>query len=460
MEKLPNNAPGIQRHRLITGGCVALSLAILSLAMVDLNSLIEKKGTIDKNLKFVPTPQRRLPLDLQYANDEPCTKDGLRRVWNYTENEAGYVDANDKLVLPPVYAHASDFHEGLAAVKYHGEKDKDGVYNDESQKFTYIDKDGKNVLPQIYTAAGDFSDGVAPVVFKASGALIDKTGKVIKTSASHDLPERINNLYKIVDETSQASLVDRTGKTIVPAIYDNIGETGATVDSEGHCRPKVKPPPIPEHFTVWKGNRCGLVDETGQLVLPIKYNAIKSYNRGYGVVEVWSNYGIVDGAGKFLIPAKYQFITMYDDLIAARDHWGHWSVFDSTGKELKIKLDGAIADQTSPWINDGMAPVVVGEKCGYLNSKGEFAIAPLYESAKRFSEGYGLVEQDGMWHYISKSGKVMPAPYALATPLNNGKAEVTIAGSLYNFVNGSNLENHKADSKDARDKFKKGEGEI
>ena len=80
----------------------------------------------------------------------------------------GYRDRTGKIVIPPRFFNASDFHEGVAAV------------NEKlNAKWGYIDKTGNYVIPPIFDYASDFSEGMAAVAVDQRCGYIDHAGKFV-----------------------------------------------------------------------------------------------------------------------------------------------------------------------------------------------------------------------------------------------------------------------------------------
>lgn len=66
---------------------------------------------------------------------------------------------------------------------------------------------------------------------------------------------------------------------------------------------------------------------------------------------------------------------------------------------------------------------------GYIDSEGEWAINPSFQSAQPFSEGLAAVKRrnSGKWGYIDKRGKwILKPAYERATPFNEGLAAVVV----------------------------------
>jgi tetratricopeptide (TPR) repeat protein len=71
-----------------------------------------------------------------------------------------------------------------------------------------------------------------------------------------------------------------------------------------------------------------------------------------------------------------------------------------------------------------LIPVSSGNKYGYINTKGEYIIAPQFDGADMFSDGLALVRSaDGKYGYISENGKyVIQAKFKRASPFVDGLA--------------------------------------
>lgn len=93
-------------------------------------------------------------------------------------------------------------------------------------------------------------------------------------------------------------------------------------------------------------------------------------------------------------------------------------------------------DQGSNYFKDGVSPVTVSGRWGYIDSKGKWAIAPKFLWAGEFKEERAYVfvssaERRGLlkYGYIDPAGRlVIPALYARARDFSEGAAAVMTAG--------------------------------
>jgi len=138
-------------------------------------------------------------------------------VWKFM-----YISVAGNVVVPPIYAQASDFSEGLAAVSQNAEvlfqDDMDPMEyafsTGEKDLWGYIDTAGKVTIPFQFNRAGRFSCGVARVRQNGKWGYIDKSGQFI-------IPPRYSwarNFRRGIAEVwlnGTIVFIDRTGKVIV-----------------------------------------------------------------------------------------------------------------------------------------------------------------------------------------------------------------------------------------------------
>jgi len=59
---------------------------------------------------------------------------------------------------------------------------------------------------------------------------------------------------------------------------------------------------------------------------------------------------------------------------------------------------------------EGLFPVIVSGKIGYIDKQGKIVINPQFDDAWHFSEGLAGVKIGGKWGYIDKQGKIIINP--------------------------------------------------
>ncbi len=137
--------------------------------------------------------------------------------------------------------------------------------------------------------------------------------------------------------------IDKSGKTVVPLMYDFAAEFKDGLAS------------------VSKDKKYGFVDKTGTEVIPPIYQETGFYFYEECVrMRLNGKWGVLDNKGNTIVPFNYEEIDYCQEgLIAVRLKY-LWGFVDKTGKvAVDFKYDKVSA------FNKGIAPVTCGYKCGY-----------------------------------------------------------------------------------------------
>ena len=262
----------------------------------------------------------------------------------------GYVDGTGRLVIECRYADARSFDDGLAAVQ-----EPEGLWG-------YIDTAGRAVVAPQFTVAGAFDDGMAWV--------------------------QVGELW---------GRIDKTGKTIIPCLYSEIGEP----DERGWMR-------------ALRDGKWGVLRQDGEVVVPCAYNLIGEPN-AYGLIPMTSDgkHGFLGADGREVLPCFFSYIsdfkdgyarTNYGGSMVLRDepYGGQWGLIDTLGHET-IPCRYYYLDTPG----EGLAAFRLEQfgNYGYVDVKGNVAISPRFSVARPFSGGvavvsynnvnFGLVDRNG-----------------------------------------------------------------
>jgi hypothetical protein len=139
-----------------------------------------------------------------------------------SEFKFGYLDITGSTVIPPIYAGAGIFSEGLAPVSmnakvifYHESDPMEFSFDSgDADSWGYIDVAGKMVVPFGFQRAGDFSEGLARVRKDGKWGYIDKTGKLIIPYRFGWARDFRNGVAEVWTE-GKILFIDRTGKVVV-----------------------------------------------------------------------------------------------------------------------------------------------------------------------------------------------------------------------------------------------------
>lgn len=240
----------------------------------------------------------------------------------------------------------------------------------------------------------NFSFAQSVEIFQEGGLSgLKKDGKVI-LKPTYTLIDDFKDGFAQVANSEQTShgyvtkfgVIDKTGKLIIPVKYDAISSFHGNVASVS-----IK-------------GKSGLVDKTGKELTPQKYDDIMSYpyDEGFYRVRIGDKKGLVNYEGKEFIPVKYDEIKDFDEGLIRVSIDGKWGYLDKNGNEfLPLKY------QDLKNFAHGLAGAKLNGKWGFIDRQGKEAIPFQYEEAGYFLEEYGEVKKGGKWGYINKNNEVV-----------------------------------------------------
>ena len=240
-----------------------------------------KYGFLDENNKLV------IPAEYEDANS---FSEGLATVKK--NGKYGFINRSETLVVPYQYEHARSFDEGLAIVKQNG-------------RLGFINKLGKIVIPIKYQEAKNFRNGIAAVKLNGFAGCIDNTGATIIPFKYDDCGSYSDGLIKVYIPGAgwKMGYIDINNKTVIPFEYNS----GFDFE-EGLCF--VTRDPKSE-------KKWGLIDKTGRMLTSYKYDYAHSFAKGYALVEIDDKWGVLDKTGKEVVPVTYGFL----DASRKREEW-------------------------------------------------------------------------------------------------------------------------------------------
>lgn len=460
----PQKSHDFRRHRSIFWACMGISASIVAFAAVDLRPLLSQTGFIDKTGHLtLQKPRPDLGPNFSYLPGKEGSEGLIPIVESRWDEDAyGFVDENGKLAIKPKFGTSYDFHEGLALASPLGK----------SQKFGYINKKGKWAIKPIYSQALEFKNGMTAVTLDGKWSLIDSKGNILRqhTDSTYRTPAPIGKGFLDYGPDGLVGVVGNTGKWILPAEYTAITEVHPRDDY--YLRRLIMYSDTSKasdrYLVLNKNQKFGIADTDGKILIPPRYDAIKSYQDGhvvfqqnktpeteqstsisYPVRSDTSLYGMAKADGSILFEPKYDVITPYADLIALKKD-GQWTFASKNGETIPTaKIDGIITNANGEWFNNGLGPVIINDKCAYMNQKGQIAFQRNFDFASPFQEGYAAVWDGKWWRFIDTSGNyAFGKKFTKLELLANGKARVTKPGILYPLLQGKDSEEMSRYSKD------------
>ena len=377
------------------------------------------------------------------------------------ENDRGVLHYEE--MIAPQYQDAGAFSNGLAPVKKNG-------------KWGYIDTDNKTVIPFRYDVAGTFSEGYAVVgtlvgtdpqyetdwdtgestvvgtwyTYELSfvdtqgtekdficDQMYDDTtdgyysGPITYVTDEPEIPSHMyfHNGYIVLSNPNEPGgfLYNTAGRAVDLSIPDNswlypigwqVNENtviiGDTVIEGGS-----------QHYLDLKTGKVMEIDVSKYSKDSFAFAELRPFNQGLAMVGIYTwndktyeyegTWGVIDESGKFVIQPTYtdfRVSDVYGDyeifgvtgLAMVKNSAGKWGAIDKSGKTvLPFQYDHLYS------YNFGMAAFEQNGKWGYLDSKGKVVIPAQYAQTTGFGDDGYAVAYDGTKAFlIDDTGNAIP----------------------------------------------------
>lgn len=201
--------------------------------------------------------------------------------------------------------------------------------------------------------------------------------------------------YYEFERDGKLGKVNHKGQIVIPAIYDNFGE-----EANGLFPAKLN-------------DKYGVIDSNNKIIIPFKYEYVDHIKGNLIEVSLNDKYGWVNLKNKVVIPIIYDSTTALNDgtfLAVKNDKTG---LIDKNGKTIidfkypSFGLGDAIqelgySENKIVFEKDG--------KYGYLDQQQKEIIAPTFDRAYSFHNGYAIAVVNKLYGIIDTSGKFVIEP--------------------------------------------------
>jgi hypothetical protein len=244
-----------------------------------------------------------------------------------------------------------------------------------------------------FTQGKPVTDRVIPVRLGGRYALATRDGGILVHGEYEGMAGGFSDGLLRVRSGDRFGFLDQTGDLVIPARWED-----ARAFRDGHA-------------FVMDGGRWGIIDRTGAVVVEPTWDQIE-YPREWTPVRRGNDWGVVDASGRVVVPLQY-------DEIRASPMGPLLPVHDD-GRILYLRPDGAgtvAFEFECPRRRDRgraralgffwnhAALVVCGERYGVINESGAFVLEPEWEDIGNFMNGRALVRHRGKKGVIDESGR-------------------------------------------------------
>lgn len=265
-------------------------------------------------------------------------------------------------------------------------KNADGI---EVEKWGYIDQKGNFVINAAYQEANEFSCGLALVRVSASSLFfIDEKNNMQSAPDFRAIyPYFYWDHVRYFTSSGLAGLLNKNFEIVIQPAYNGLG----FMTGDGLIA-----------FRQNAGDKCGYLDEKGEVAIPASYDYAYDFLDGYAVVVMGTSMGVINKKGEFTLSLQ----------------------------------DKGIANQGAERIGFQDPD---SRKYGLMDVNGKVIVQAIYDNYSTYGftdSEYMAVCIDGKWGYIDKNGKQLLAlQYNYAFPFMDGKAWIQRAeGSAIEFI--------------------------
>ncbi|MCL6459858.1 MAG: WG repeat-containing protein [Gorillibacterium sp.] len=185
-----------------------------------------------------------------------------------------------------------------------------------------------------------------------------------------------------------------------------------------------------------KNGHSGLINSSGQVIVPAKYDTILPFSDGLAIVITDQGFQVINQLGALITRRSYSYISPYQEGRAL------FSVVDAAGQSSYGYLD-AQGDEVIPArflqgsdFQNGKALVQIAEKqFALIGRGGERLVAYPYPFVGPLGDGRLAFQKDvnGKYGYLDEQGTVViPPMFTGAQPFQEGRAVVNTAADYQN----------------------------
>lgn len=215
-------------------------------------------------------------------------------------------------------------------------------------------------------------------------------------------------------------LKDQNGKVLLEAKYDWIDDQFWLNNQPNYIPITVCNGYKNIEYNYPNGGKWGIINKDGQEITPLKYDEINLFNKdGLAVVKLNNKYGVISQEGKEIIPITYNEVVLLGEGIIKVKLNDKWGLINKASVKTVLKYDHIYS------LLSGMIVYEINNKYGFLNMSLKEVIPPKYDyigdrAAVSFWGDYAIISLDSKYGIINKKGvQILPLKYDFTYISNN-----------------------------------------
>ncbi|MBL7700995.1 MAG: WG repeat-containing protein [Ferruginibacter sp.] len=210
----------------------------------------------------------------------------------------GAVDVNGAVVIPVEYGYLGYLKEGLMNFQ-------------KDNKMGFLDKDNKIIIPAMYYNFSVFSEGLAAVKVSETGkyGFIDKTNNMVIAAEYEDANPFYGGFTSVAKKKGYTMGAAGKGTRTVPGEWVAIDKTGKIIQERTFDR--ISPLQGGGLFIIeWQGKK-GTMNTKGMPILPMEYSEVTVDKNGYAVFKTvdTKKFGMMNNVGTIIVAPNYDYVS-------------------------------------------------------------------------------------------------------------------------------------------------------
>lgn len=221
-------------------------------------------------------------------------------------------------------------------------------------KYGYIKEDGSYLLQPVYDDVTDFNDGFAIITKNSLNGFVNEKGQIIVEAKYAELSDFSNGLAVFAND-SKYGYIRTNGTIAIAAKYDFASEFSAI----GYAAVEVD-------------GKIGLINKRGAYTIPAIYADMSPINENLVIVldATTDKYGVVKTTGEIVIKPLYDDIGYFgSEGVTYVQLNNKYALMNDKAEVLTLFQFDSIDS-----FYDGLADIMIGNREGVMNSRGEYIL--------------------------------------------------------------------------------------
>jgi hypothetical protein len=156
--------------------------------------------------------------------------------------------------------------------------------------------------------------------------------------------------------------------------------------------------------------KAGYLDKTGKEAIPAQFESANSFSQGLAAVKMNGKWGFIDKTGAFILKPIYDnivvsFLKINNQAVALVEIDGVYKYINKSGTEVTEPQIEIAANELRPFSDNKFT-------WGYKDVNEKIIVPAIYDCARSFSGGYGVIGNKEKYGLINALGKiVMPITF-------------------------------------------------